>query len=760
MRVPSFVVCIASLCALSPFGAAEELRGWLNWRGPQQNGTSLEKGLPDAWEVGGKNHLWDIELQGRGTPVIADGRVYTWGYRGERFDLVEVLACLDEATGDLIWERRFHDFLSDIPYNRYAIGSPVIDAETRTLFLMTTWGQLFCFDLEGELRWERSMMEEFGRNVYPNGRTGAPTIERDFVVVRGVTNNWGSHAPPRDRLYTFDKRTGALVWSSTPGVGPPFLKDSSFATPYYDFWEGRRVLYTGIGSGAVVCVNAWSGEPIWRSQQIVGGINSSVVVYGGKVIAIHGKQNLDTTETGRLFALEIPDGDRLQAGERPFELGKEDEAWRLPLIMFTSSPVLVGDRLYQVTLTGDLHCIDVTRGVELWQKKLGNQQVHASPLHADGKLYVPLNEGEFYVLRPTDEGAQELARLELEGNCLGSPAAWNGKVYVHTTKRLYCFGSREDNTGNLPDPLPPLGYPAPGKAASLQIVPNEVVMRPGEKVALRVWALDAMGQRIGLVKGTIDWSHEGPGGMDATFDPSGALVAGAKARPSAGTFRATAGELTGTARGRIVPGVPFSQDFESIELSETHPDGVRYGQPPARWILGRVKWEVREHEGSKVLAKTTGNLIHHKAVTFVGHPHESDTTMTADVMTDGNRRGAGEVGLVHQRYIIKLRGNHDEIEVNSNLERFRVSVPFEVRPKTWYRMKTRVDVADDGTGVVRAKVWPRGDSEPEAWTVEAEHDRAHRRGAPGVFGFSPQESYRVYIDNLEVQPNSTKDTGP
>ena len=45
--------------------------GWLHWRGPQQNGTSLEKGLPDTWEVEGKNHLWSIQLKGRGTKLRA-----------------------------------------------------------------------------------------------------------------------------------------------------------------------------------------------------------------------------------------------------------------------------------------------------------------------------------------------------------------------------------------------------------------------------------------------------------------------------------------------------------------------------------------------------------------------------------------------------------------------------------------------------------------------------------------------------------------
>ena len=44
------------------------------------------------------------------------------------------------------------------------------------------------------------------------------------------------------------------------------------------------------------------------------------------------------------------------------------------------------------------------------------------------------------------------------------------------------------------------------------------------------------------------------------------------------------------------------------------------------------------------------------------------------------------------------------------------------------RLKTRVDVADDGSGVVRAKAWPRDEAEPEAWTIEVPHTHAPHAG--------------------------------
>ena len=108
------------------------------------------------------------------------------------------------------------------------------------------------------------------------------------------------------------------------------------------------------------------------------------------------------------------------------------------------------------------------------------------------------------------------------------------------------------------------------------------------------------------------------------------------------------------------------------------------------------------------------------------------------------------IGLVNQRYLITLVGNSQLLEVSSNHERVKESVKFKVKPNTWYRLRTAVESKDDGSGVVRAKAWPREEEEPSEWTLEVPVRRVHPKGAPGVFAFSPQAQKRVYLDNLEV----------
>jgi len=123
------------------------------------------------------------------------------------------------------------------------------------------------------------------------------------------------------------------------------------------------------------------------------------------------------------------------------------------------------------------------------------------------------------------------------------------------------------------------------------------------------------------------------------------------------------------------------------------------------------------------------------------------------VRSDGNRRLMSSGGVINQRYLVMLDGLQQKLRVVSNYDRVNEGVAFAWKPNQWYRIKCRVDVNDDGSGVIRAKAWPREDSEPADWMIEVRHSHAHQHGAPGFWGFSPQSRYRVYLDNLSFTAN-------
>ena len=761
--------------AVTPLPEAQSApaKGWLSWRGPEQNGVSREQGLPDKVDV--KSALWVADFPGQSTPVIANGKLYLMGYLGDGPDLQEGVACFDAETGTKLWEQRYSDYLSDTIYLRYATSSPTVDAETGNVYMQGTQGILAAFTADGQLLWKHSMMEAFGRLTFPNSRTASPLIDGDLVITRGITSNWGAQGAAGDRFYAFDKKTGELVWSAWSGERP---KDNSYSHPYLGWLNGKRVLYTATGDGNVLCINARTGEAIWRMPLFRAGINATVLVHNqDKVISIFGTPY----EPGKMVALKIPNVVPTSPTNAPVLVEPSAaQLWEADVSTSTSSPILVGDRIYVVAEKGDLCCLDVNTGKILWRLKLGIEQRNASPLFADGKLYVPILDnpgakaegsdagttGGFYILKPSDTKAEELAHIALDGRCFGTPTAYNGKVYVQTTRHVYCFGKKGNNPGLAPE-LAAEKWPAPGQATQLQIIPSEVLLKPGQTAAFRIRTLDANGLTVDELKDqqVVKWASYIPptakvkANMKGAFNAEGKLVAAPDLTPSAGAFMAKLGDLKGTIRGRVLPGLPIKQDFESFAITEKHetePDTM-FAYPPLPWIGPRFKFEIREKDGNKALVKTIDNKFFQRSTVFISDPGLKNYTIEADVMSDGNKRKMSDVGIINQRYLIVLKGNEQKLEINSNQERLRVPAldepsNFKWSPGVWYRLKARVDVAADGSGVIRAKAWKRDEPEPDKWTLEVPHKHAHESGSPGLYGFAPQDM-RVYIDNISASAN-------
>src|SRR5262249_1444048 len=149
------------------------------------------------------------------------------------------------------------------------------------------------------------------------------------------------------------------------------------------------------------------------------GLNTGVVVKGNTAILTHSEENLDSSEMGMMLAV-----DATSKGE----IKKDQIKW------FTygwqggfSSPVLDGDRLYQVDNGANLAAFDANNGKQLWLKNLGTIQ-KASPVLADGKLYVGTESGKFYILRPSATGADVLSDVQLGTEAVPDPVIGSAAV--------------------------------------------------------------------------------------------------------------------------------------------------------------------------------------------------------------------------------------------------------------------------------------------------------------------------------------------
>ena len=296
---------------------------------------------------------------------------------------------------------------------------------------------------------------------------------------------------------------------------------------------------------------------------------------------------------------------------------------------------------------------------------------------------------------------------------------------------------------------------------SILLAPAESVTA-GEAVQLRVIGFDASGKRTENV-GDVAWTLAGLTGSienrdresnrdrevsptelhrDREGSPTATFTPDESAGAQAGTVSAQVEGMKATARVRVIPALPWTEDFEGITLEKI----------PTHWIGATGKFFVRENPTSsasnKVLVKTPVQRGLNRSNVYLGPPTMKDYTIQVDLMGTKTKRRLPDMGLIANRYTLDMQGRHQRLQIRSWASDLRmaktIDFPWEI--DVWYTMKMQVEVVDD-TAIIRGKVWRTGEPEPENWTLVAEDPRPNREGSPGIYGYSPTE---IYYDNLKV----------
>jgi len=721
-----------------PPGRKVALGDWPDARGPHRDGRSDETGLIEKWQLNGTGFLWRAPYGGRSAPVVMGNRVYVQNPAGLGENMQERVMALDADTGRLMWEYKFNVFQSDVPPHRVGWASPAADPETGNIYALGVGATVIALNKDGKLLWDRSIGEEFAAFTTHGGRTSSPIIDGDLVIVSAAISSWGSGASRQHRFVALDKRSGDIVWITSPG-GRPY--DTNYAAPLIAPINGLRLLISGSGDGGVYAMKPQTGEKVWGTVIAKRAINTGTVVSGNTVIVSHGDENLDVPELGMIAAID---------GSQTGEIKTTKWAQKGDQFGF-SSPVIDSGRVYQVENGSRLKAYDVESGKLLWTQTLGTIQ-KAPLVFADGKLYVGTESGKFFIVRPFADHAEILSDVEMPpskddnaGQSAGIPepifggaAVSRGRIFFVSTGGVYAIGSKTATK--------PAGFtvdePAvkgEGDAAWIRVSPTEMVLKPGQAVKLTATAFDRMGRAIGPAS-NVAWSLTG---LKGTVAPDGTFTPATDVVEQAGTIKATAGAVSGEARARVVRPLPWTETF----------DAMADGSVPPGWIIvGTAKTAVGAIDGQKALYKAPDNTIFKRYRGFVGDVNLSDYTVEADVRGTTKRRQMSDLGVTAQRYSLILYGNAQQMKIESwEPETHRAAVvPYEWKPDTWYHLKLRVENMPDGKVRARGKAWPTGAQEPDAWTIEKIDPIGNHKGAPGFF---IDAEFGAYIDNIKVAKN-------
>jgi outer membrane protein assembly factor BamB len=726
-KVAALLLFTLTLALVVPAAAQD----WPSWRGRSQTGVSDATDLVSSWSPDGENLIWSDAWTGRSTPAVFDGRVCANGRTGDGVDEQEVVACWNAETGEKLWQHNFNIQNTTVPFNRVGWGSVTGDPETGYLYAMNIDGDLNTFERDGTIVWSWRLAEELGRASGYGGRTSNPIVDEDQLLLSIIGSGWGNlGGPPRHRYFGFDKLTGDVRWHSTPGGTVADMNTQSVGI--VGVVNGQRLWIDGNADGHIYALMARTGEKVWEYHLSKRGVNVSPVLVDDTVYVAHSEENVDAGTMGRVVAIDATGtGDITATHER----------WRAnELAVGFSSPLVHEERLYVIDNSANLFALDRATGTVQWEQSVGTVG-KASPVWADGKLFITETNGNIRILEPGPDGATELDHDELEvsdgryAEIYGSFAVGYGRLYVTAESGIYCIGNADApflvNAGTPAS----LGTEtaATGTPASLQVVPAEVITSAGESVNFAVRAYDANGQFIGTQDAT--WALDGLAG--GAVSAEGVLSTDTRATNQAGSVTATVGGLSATAQVRVYSPLPWSENFEN-------------GRPP-HWIGGGGSLGVVDLGGNQVFRKGSSRTGIHRHAVYLGPTSMSGYTIEADVLSTQQGRRRPDIGLINSGYTMDLQGNRQKVQLQSWAAELRIKeeVDFPWEPDTWYRLKLRVDI-DGDRGLVRGKVWPSDAPEPEEWTITAEDPLPNRSGSPGIIGYSPID---IYFDNVRVVEN-------
>lgn len=405
---------------LSPFTLASD--NWPQFRGPDGTGHSDAKDLPTEWSEG-KNIVWKTPIHDRGwsSPVVFGKQVWLTTASKDGRQLYAL--CLDRDTGKVIRDIKLFDVTQPQyahPFNTYASPTPVIE-QGRVYITFGSPGTAAIDTRTFKVLWER---RDFECNHF-RGSGSSPIIFRDLLLM---------HFDGSDHQFVvaLNKHTGKTVWRTNRSIdfqdldknGKPAAEGDfrkAFATPHITQINGRWEMIS-LGAKAAYSYDPLTGKELWRVEERDQHSASTRPVLGfGMIFYPTGFSN------GQLYAVRTG-GSGL--------ITDTHVAWRVKRGASNKpSILLIDDLIYMIGDTGIASCVEAKTGNIVWQQRVGGEY-SASPVYADGKIWLFSEEGKTTVFKP-GRTFEKLAENHLDEGFLASPAIAGKAFFLRTRTHLY-----------------------------------------------------------------------------------------------------------------------------------------------------------------------------------------------------------------------------------------------------------------------------------------------------------------------------------
>lgn len=435
------LLCLCPFTLVASTARAQNLnQNWHQWRGPLATGVAPQGKPPTQWSET-ENVKWKVPVEGRGrsTPIIWQDQVFLltavdtevadpslpapedqpktnfFNIKRPNTQFEFVVLCLDRTTGKEIWRRTA---TTKIPHegthndNDYASASPTTDGK----FLYCWFGSagLYCYDLAGNLQWQRDLGEvKVGSSL---GEGCSPVLhDGRLVIVR-------DHAG-QSTIEVLDAATGKTLWKKKRD------EDNAWATPLVVDHSGKTQVITA-ASKAVRSYDLSTGEVIWQCSGLTGNVIPCPVIQDNHVICMSGYQGYS--------AIALPLDQTGDLSERDLLRWQQDRG-----TPYIPSPVLYqGLLFYNQSNQSIIRILDAQSGELRYGPerfgKLGN--VYSSPVAAGGHVYFTGRSGTTEVISSSPPFAVT-ATNQVSDRVDASPAIAGNQLFLRGNRFLYCLES-------------------------------------------------------------------------------------------------------------------------------------------------------------------------------------------------------------------------------------------------------------------------------------------------------------------------------
>jgi outer membrane protein assembly factor BamB len=409
----------ALLLAPAPDLPAED---WPSWRGPSHLGSREGEEYPTRW--GTDELLWKVELPGKGasSPIVWGDRIFVTSPDGEEDSVLAF-----DRQGSLLWKSSLGE--ATAPKHKQlgtsSNASPVTDGEG--VFAYFKSGTFAALDVDGTVRWQRNLAEDFGPEQLYWDQGSSPVIIGDLVILARLHagDSW---------VAGFDKATGEIRWKTERNYDAPAENDNGYATPI-PLRHGDRDALLVWCSDIVTTYAADDGALLWSA----GGFNPEAKNLWPPIATPVIVDDIAVIPVGR--------DDRMQASMQAVRLGGEGDVtathrlWeRDDFGVFVASPVAYEGRVYVLRHKGQVVCLDPQTGEPHWEAELPRAAAayYASPVIAGGILYAAREDGMVFAARIGDS-FELLGENSMGEQILASPVPFDGQLLIRGERHLFCI---------------------------------------------------------------------------------------------------------------------------------------------------------------------------------------------------------------------------------------------------------------------------------------------------------------------------------